>query len=270
MPFELNDLGFMQEATKEALAGLVYEFAKQHSGFMVLSGVEVTGASSPYNVSEGYVMLNYEICHFPAQTSVDLVPYIALDSTYDPEGSDVFYDGVTRDTYEVRKAKRVPSGTPSSFLLSDDRRFVNTIGKLTAASVVKEDSAGTKYTFVTGDIVGGALVTVPSSIPAYAIKKNGRVALYGKIEINTFAVEAAMPFVNLIALPVGFRQTTAVTVASHGQLSGEFLCAIEDGVYRVGLSPTHLVAIEVMVPTGLGLGTQSRFNLNGIVYDVET
>lgn len=268
MPLELDDLDFMQNASKEAISGLYHQYASLHNGFIVISGVVVSGASSPYNVSEGYVMCNYEVCHFPAQTSVDLVPYIALDSTYDSAGNDVFFDGVSRDTYNVRKAKVVSSGTPSSFLLSDDRRLHNVIGKLTASPVVKEDSAGTKYTFVTGDVVGGVLVTNPSSVPAYAIKKNGRVALYGKVAINTTTVGAALPFYNLIALPSGFRKTTAVTVGSHSQLSGEYIVAVEDGIYRVGLSPTHVVIVDVIV-AGAG-GSLARLNLDGIVFDVET
>lgn len=126
MPFQLDDLDFMQEATKEGMKGLLHEFARQNSGNVVLSGCQVSPNASNFDISEGYVMLDYEVLYFAGVTNITSdQPYFELEVTYDPAGNDVFFDNVTRDTYEVRQAKinlSVPAG--SNVRLLDSNRLV--------------------------------------------------------------------------------------------------------------------------------------------------
>lgn len=123
MPFELDDLDFMQEATKDGIKGLLHEFASKNSGNLILSGCKVSPNGSNFDISAGYVMLDYEVLSFVGATNIATSqPYFELDVSYDPAGNDVFFDNVSRDTYEVRKATHntsVPAGTNVQLLDSN-------------------------------------------------------------------------------------------------------------------------------------------------------
>lgn len=109
MEFHGDDLRFIQDAYKEAFAGIYAAFAE--NGNLILSGIEATDNGASVDISEGYILIAGEIMYFPAQTIVvaDFLDdvYIVPEITHDPAGNDVFADLVSRDTYQVRRAKAI-------------------------------------------------------------------------------------------------------------------------------------------------------------------
>lgn len=264
MPLELDDLNWIQDSYKEAFKGILHEFSRSKFGNIILSGCIVSDlGGGNYSLSEGYAMLGYEVVYVPAQNVTHVISALILDVSYDVNGSDVFFDGVTRDTYEVRRGKVYDPATtlPSLFLsISDDNRLTNIMENLIVNpnNVVQTDSTGIRHDFAAADMSSG--VTINSSSPPYAIKKNGRVVLYGQIVLAPSI--QGLPLTELFELPTGFRMAT-------GQAQGEgdlYLNPMEDGIMRLGLSSTHVFLWAEIVPPS---STSGKLSLNGIVYDIE-
>ncbi|HMN90466.1 MAG TPA: hypothetical protein PKD70_06235 [Saprospiraceae bacterium] len=109
MPLEGDDIRWMYQGLLDALkGGALYPFALQHSGNFIIAGCEISFTGGNASVTEGFVMLNYEICYCPAHTVA--VTSLAASSlkvleTYDASGAEVFADSITRDTYAIRRAR---------------------------------------------------------------------------------------------------------------------------------------------------------------------
>lgn len=117
MPLELDDLNWIQDAYKEAISGIWKTYVDALSGNCILSGcVPTLVAPSTYDITAGFVLLNNEVRYYPGQTGVSVPTpsqrFFVEDDYYDPAGSDVFEDTVTRDTYQVRNAKLQNFVTP--------------------------------------------------------------------------------------------------------------------------------------------------------------
>jgi hypothetical protein len=116
MPLEGDDIRWMYQGLLEAMkGGALYPFALQHSGNFIITGCEISFAGGNASITEGFVMLNYEICFCPAHTVA--VTSLAASSlkvleTYDASGAEVFADSITRDTYAIRRA-RISNGLNS-------------------------------------------------------------------------------------------------------------------------------------------------------------
>jgi hypothetical protein len=84
------------------------------------------GTPSNFDISEGYIMLDYEVLSFAGATNITTAqPYFELEVAYDPAGSDVFFDNVTRDTYEIRRAAfNVNQPTGTHVRLLDENRLI--------------------------------------------------------------------------------------------------------------------------------------------------
>lgn len=108
MPLEGDDFNWIYSGLLEAFkGGALYPFALQHSGNFIIAGCDISFNAGNATISEGFVMLNYEICYCPAQTVA--VTSLAASSlkiaeTYDANGAEVFADTITRDTYAIRRA----------------------------------------------------------------------------------------------------------------------------------------------------------------------
>lgn len=115
-PLRSNDFRFIDESVRDAFKGIVsmlYSGSVMNNEAVILSGCELThlgGAS--YNRSEGFISIGGEICYFPGQTYANVFgfpKYFTIDVTNDPAGTKIFFDGVTRETYQIRVAKIVAS-----------------------------------------------------------------------------------------------------------------------------------------------------------------
>lgn len=128
MPLHLDDLDFMQEATREGIKGLLHRFASEKAGNLILSGCIADPNGSNYDITEGFIMIDYEVLYFAGVTNISTnEPYFELDVSYDPNGNDAFFDNVSRDTYEIRRAvinTTVPSGSHTKLLDENRLEFI--------------------------------------------------------------------------------------------------------------------------------------------------
>lgn len=273
MPLELDDLRFLQDAYKDGFKAMLFELAKQNNGNMVLGGIEVTpDGSGGFNTSEGYVMLDYEVFYVPAAIGLNFnIIVIELFVYYDTDGNEIFSDSVSRDTYEVRQGRvYVPSNgniNPKNITVNDGNRLSNIItnnviskGKDTLANT---DVAGVRYDFVAGDFPSSGGYTPSPTNPPYAIKKHGRVHLYGAVVPPTSISFNSIAGADLILnIPVNFRKSSST------QQGNVFLCAIDDGVFKVGMSATQLIAVGMLTGTYSGK-LDYDISLAGIAYDID-
>lgn len=106
-PYRLDDIRWEQDAYRLAFADLCKSIGLN----FILYGCEVTDGGTTWNVSEGAVVLNGEICHFTAG-NITKHPvlkdiYLKLAISYDPSGTKTFLDTTSNDTYQIRKATLV-------------------------------------------------------------------------------------------------------------------------------------------------------------------
>jgi len=115
MPFTGDDLLWMQSGLTEGFLAMMSMMSRAslfNDDSLILVGVNFTLSGTDLIYSAGYVALAGEIYYVPAGTAVGAVENDAVKSTfaivpkitYDPTGSDIFADSVTKDTYEVRQA----------------------------------------------------------------------------------------------------------------------------------------------------------------------
>lgn len=105
MPFEQEDLKWLQDATKEELAVIANSFRKSGT-VLVLSGCVATpDGGGDVNVSGGWLMINDELVYWTASTIPDSggtfqIPAFEVDTDYDAAGNEEYEDGNTHDTYQ--------------------------------------------------------------------------------------------------------------------------------------------------------------------------
>ncbi len=192
---EGDDFNWLQNGIKDAFKGVLHLFAEPHGGNIILSGFD--GLTT---LSEGYALINYEVCYFPGATiggiGIGEVARISLDTTYDPSGLEVFADSASKNTYEKRRAKvQVVTDTGGLFTLSSPR-LEDIIREM--CNVVESN---TNLTINQNSwVIAGEL--------AKAKKIQDRVYLRGKIKSGTTNQVAFI-------VPAGYRplQTVLVPVA---------------------------------------------------------
>lgn len=261
MPLELDDLIYIQDAFKDGLKGVLHEVAKQNAGNLILSGCEVSDlGGGNFALSEGYVMLAYEVCRVPAVASVNhAIAAIVLDVSYDPAGNDVFFDSVARDTYEVRQGKPYDPNTPLTnpfVTISDEFRLTTLFPKAMKNKWALVDFIGEKYTFQANDFKNGASANV--SFPPYAIKKNGVVRFYGSLNIPS----GISPSTDVLEVPTAFRKGLTTTAG----LGDVYNCSYGNSIVRFGVGATGLRYLDTAV-TGANNG--NGVSLNQISYDID-
>lgn len=112
MPFELDDLRWMDDAYRDAFYGLASAFGIDDHESFILSGCAVTitvnGNQDIYECSAGYIYYMGEILKVNNHTvsiannpSTKMVIF-DIDISYDPDGNENFEVGGPFDTYEVR------------------------------------------------------------------------------------------------------------------------------------------------------------------------
>lgn len=107
MPIVLDDLRWEQEATRDALYGIMSAFGITKPLSFVLSGCVVTKVGYDYSWTEGYICLAGEICKVVAGSitaSVGESAYWEVQTAYDVTGTKVFEDSTSHDCYEIRNA----------------------------------------------------------------------------------------------------------------------------------------------------------------------
>jgi hypothetical protein len=111
MPLYGNDLVFMDAAVRDAIAGVLYEFAKPYNGYLILGGCELTASGSTVTMAKGYLMANYEVYAVAAATwniGSGLDGTFVLRQDIDVAGLRTFANGVSQSPWQIRNAVFVP------------------------------------------------------------------------------------------------------------------------------------------------------------------
>ena len=105
-----DDFDFLQDAYGDAFRGIVEGLCKAYNGYLILSGCEITLVSSAngyeeYDVSEGYIIFNYEILKVPVQQSVTVPSGSPLEFILDISYASprIYANQQVHDTHEIRK-----------------------------------------------------------------------------------------------------------------------------------------------------------------------
>lgn len=198
MPLYGDDFGFLDAANRDALKGIVFEFARQSGGSLVLGGCELSIAGPTVTVTAGYVLIGYEVCHFPG-TSFPLATasggHLAIDVYFDPSGLKSFANSSTQDTYQVRRAKfnatnDVVDG-PLDFNSPDLVRLPKALADVIATQFVSS-SAITHFNGWSAE---------PGNNPIVR-RQMKRGFLYGGLQVGTIS---QLTFTHVATLPAGFR-----------------------------------------------------------------
>jgi hypothetical protein len=109
LPFTLDDIRFQQDATRDALAGLLSTWGINPNGVYILSGCDILDLGSALSVSEGYIAIDGEVLKVESHVAIKAtglnVNYFEVVVSNDPNGLKTFDSGGSFDTYEVREAK---------------------------------------------------------------------------------------------------------------------------------------------------------------------
>lgn len=258
MPLELDDFNFIQDAYKEVIKAAFEPIVKFFptglssfaTGNFIISGCEATdigGGNS--SISAGLVYIDSEILYAPAVASYPTANLYnsgyKLLAYNDPAGNELFEDGVTRDTYEVRVAQHFTLGGPSvkfaTFL--QGFRYVDLLSRIAPYSE-RDILAMNNPLSNSWAIIGGGF---PEEL--LIIKKFATVQFRGAIYGGTLSSLA-------FTLSAGFRPKLEVKfVVPYG----------DDGIARIDIATNGEVFVyAVKVPT-----TGSNIYLDSINFTIE-
>lgn len=132
LPLYGNDFDFMQNGLHEGINAILRPFAEQVGGNMIVSGLDFTLVGSNYHISDGWVMLNYELLKFIGgdtgiTDSVDLQDgvvvelYVFQDSS--PNATRIMASGATENVWQRRQARLATIGGLAALTVSDSIRL---------------------------------------------------------------------------------------------------------------------------------------------------
>lgn len=239
MPLHGDDFQWIQDAVKDGLKGVLFRFAQAAGGNMILAGCEITdNGGGNYDMDEGFVMINYEVCYVPAHsfTTADLPnSSIKLTLTYDAVGQDTFADAVVRDTYEIRRAlASAGNGGGNEILLNSPYQLDDRIYEVISEKATNSTSFTAQNGFGLVDLK--------------ADRFGNQIIVWGDIAgtYNENQIILLQDWCNVVDIPVGFRpaservgmlavdyngQTYKVHISSSGRIS----------IRKIGGSPTSIV-----------------------------
>lgn len=118
MPFEGDDLLWMDGGYVDAIKAVANMLLVSVQGYKdvgIIDGCDVSVSGGVITVDPGWLVLDSKILYFAGWSgSGDPYDYeLYYNPIYDPAGSDVFADSITRDTYRLDRASVRPSTVPS-------------------------------------------------------------------------------------------------------------------------------------------------------------
>lgn len=150
-PLTLNDFRFESTAVREAFKALVSPLGIDTfaNGF-ILSGCEITGTSPNFNCAAGYICLKGEVytvdAHAVPVPSVGQTRLWSIVETNDTAGAKSFENGVTVQTYKVRKVVITASIAPLDYLPvtlppnTPNYRFIDKINMLRKTTILQNEN----------------------------------------------------------------------------------------------------------------------------------
>jgi hypothetical protein len=199
-PFVLDDIRWIQTANERALASLARALVS-YSGKetpVILYGAAVSNnGSDTVTISEGALYYNAEIWYIPAHSFSSPIPmqespYWNLESSYDPAGDKIFYDGEMRQTYNVRLAKAAMTTTANAEV------------SLLWENTIRLEGMSTGKANLLPNTAAGVSERANRTIPSRVTKQQNVIHLDAGF---TFNVNGTLgnPWIKLTTLPVGYR-----------------------------------------------------------------
>lgn len=213
MPVFLDDLAFVQSAEFDAFKGIIRAVADAYSGNLILGGCVLTEpTSTTATLSEGWVMLGYEIYYVPGNTvskpagpsyTGEIQPDVYLDAA----GNRTFGNGSSQNPWQVRRAKLGPYATVSDAYIN--MPTVQKLPRAIANTIKPEVDTVTLSGFING---WSASTPVPK-----AFRQLAMVHLTGTIAGGSISTTS---WTTLVVLPVGYRPANPVTTIVEIEDSG--------------------------------------------------
>lgn len=119
MPFELDDIRWMQDGWIEAISALVKTFGLSEPYAFILFGCELTDGVTTWDLSAGAAVFNGEICIVPAQSKEKNSAhkfYLQAVEVNEPTGQEVFLNAISEQTYKNTIGQFNSSATPPSLV----------------------------------------------------------------------------------------------------------------------------------------------------------
>lgn len=221
----VDDLGFVQGALAEAIAGLTSTYGLGADEGFILSGCEQTPAGPALvDVAAGFFVLEGEVCVVDAHQYTTLIgtPHWVIEESFDPAGNRDYLNSVNHDTFVIRKARIRVLSPPAVFTPGD----APTITELIAQNVFALQDATTNTVMINSWTSPVASYTRAR----YYKDLDGRVYLEGSAD----GTGGSSPI--MFNLPVGYRPTDikAFAIATLGTV----------GVATLFILPTGDVLID--------------------------
>lgn len=132
LPLYGNDFDFMQSSVHDGINAVLRPFAETAGGNMIVSGLDFTLVGSNYHISDGWVMLNYELLRFVGgdtgitdpidlQDNVVIELYVYQDSS--PNATRTMASGATENVWQRRQARIAVLGGLPALTVSDPVRL---------------------------------------------------------------------------------------------------------------------------------------------------
>lgn len=242
MPLHGDDFNWIDAAVRDSFKGILYELAAANSGNMILGGCAFSETLTDATIAEGYVMLNWEVLYVPAitYTKTSLYTFLVPDIHFDPSGSEVFANGSTQDTYQVRRAKldSFPSvGTPQ-ILMSTNNDLGFRFSNVLYGAMMNKITESSSVSFFNG-------CSSNISNPVRLYRHFRQVNFMGDVTLGTLN---GSTFTKIAQLPVGYRPAKGLKVicaAFDSGLYGSIMVEVQDNgdVYAILVdSNTYFIA----------------------------
>lgn len=249
MPLYLDDAAFLDGEMRDGFKAILHEIAAATNGNLILGGCVLTETPTTATLSEGYVMLAYEVYYVSGNTvsktgsySGEILPDIYASAA--PAATRSFANGSSQNVWQVRRAKLGPN-----LVVSD--AYINMPGGARLSKAIA-NALKPQYEIlnISGLINGWNNDPV---VPLRAYRQLGMVHLQGTIGNGTMGVTS---WVNAFVLPAGWRPAQDVyTVTTMSDSSGNIEVAhvfIEAVTGAVALRKTATSFSQNAVSFGVG------------------
>jgi len=235
MPFELDDLRWMDDAYREAFYALLSAFGIAPEDSFKLSGCVVTVNGNVYTTTAGYISLNGEILKVNAHSITKSLlhsVYWVLDVAYDIAGNEIFEDGNSHDTYEVRTAKLATGITqlPINVMMYNADYLSDKI-----ASIIPLEENWHYIGGANEPVFENLWTNSPQERPL-RFKKD----INNYVHIEGVAIDGTMGF-GIFTLPVGYRPSVSLDFIVKSSDSSGFVVGVvrifNTGLISIGGNP---------------------------------
>lgn len=249
MPLYLDDLAFLDGEMRDGFKAILSEIAEANNGNLILGGCTLTETPTAATLSEGYVMLGYEVFYVPGNTvsktggySGEILPDVYASTS--PAAARSFANGSSQNVWQVRRAKLGPNGVVSD-------AYINMPGGVRLSKAIATVLKPQYDTLNVSGLINGW--NNDPIVPLRAYRQLGIVHLQGTIGNGTMGV---LSWVNAFLLPVGWRPAQDVyTVTTMFDSSGNIEVAhvfIEAVTGAVALRKTASSFSQNAVSFGIG------------------